>query len=89
VGPKALLKRKRLVARDMNLLTTIPGDIHSGNLRAKVRYRQKEEACTIRVSGDRLEVDFINPVNSITPGQSVVIYDDSTVIGGGIIESSE
>jgi tRNA-uridine 2-sulfurtransferase len=89
VGPKALLRKKRLVARDLNLLTTIRDDIHSGNLRAKVRYRQKEEACTINVSGDRLEVDFINPVNSVTPGQSVVLYDGSTVVGGGVIESSE
>jgi tRNA-specific 2-thiouridylase len=89
VGPKALLKRKKLVAHDLNLLNTHKADLVSGNLRAKVRYRQREEACTINVSEDRLEVDFINPVNSVTPGQSVVIYSDSRVVGGGIIESSE
>ena len=89
VGPKALLKRKKLAARDWNLLVEESSGLLSGALRAKVRYRQKEEACTINISGSRLEVDFINPVNSVTPGQSVVIYNGSTVVGGGIIESSE
>ena len=89
VGPKALLERRKLLAHDLNFLSTNEADLLSGNLRAKVRYRQREETCTINISGDRLEVNFMNPVNSVTPGQSVVIYNDSTVLGGGIIESSE
>jgi tRNA-uridine 2-sulfurtransferase len=89
VGPKDHLKRKKLVAYDLNFPNTDRADLLCGDLRAKVRYRQKEEACTISISGDRLEVDFHNPVYSITPGQSVVIYNGSTVVGGGIIERSE
>jgi tRNA-uridine 2-sulfurtransferase len=89
VGPKAYLKRRRLVARDVSLLTPNLSDVDPNRLSAKVRYRQKEEPCIISVSGNRLEVEFANPVNSVTPGQSVVIYSDSMVVGGGIIENSE
>ncbi len=89
VGPKALLKRKKLVAHDLHFLVKQDSAVVSGVLRAKVRYRQKEEACTINLSGDRLEVEFVNHVDSVTPGQSVVLYSDSTVVGGGIIESAE
>ncbi|MEF2824324.1 MAG: aminomethyltransferase beta-barrel domain-containing protein, partial [Peptococcaceae bacterium] len=32
-----------------------------------------------------LSVTFDEAVRAITPGQSVVLYDDDCVIGGGII----
>jgi tRNA-specific 2-thiouridylase len=32
-----------------------------------------------------LHVTFEEPQESITPGQSIVIYDGETVLGGGII----
>ncbi len=87
VGPREYLKRKRLVAENTNMF-----DVHrlglSSGYSAKVRYRQKEEPCAFTVSGDVLEVDFHDPVYSITPGQSVVIYSDDVVVGGGIIKSS-
>jgi tRNA-specific 2-thiouridylase len=89
VGPKDLLKKRKLVAHDLNFPSPSKAELLSSDLRAKVRYRQNEEACTISISGDRLEVNFNNPVYSITPGQSVVVYSDSKVVGGGIIESSE
>ena len=31
-------------------------------------------------------ITFEDPQLAITPGQSVVFYDDDTLIGGGIIE---
>jgi tRNA-specific 2-thiouridylase len=84
-GSKEFLKRKKLLAGDINILQTTST---SGQITGKVRYRQKEESCTYNISGDSLEVEFKNPVYSITPGQSVVLYDDNIVIGGGIIKNS-
>jgi len=83
-GPKESLKRKRLCADNINILQKTTSQITG-----RVRYRQKEEPCTYSVSGDSLEVEFTNPVYSIAPGQSVVLYDGDTVVGGGIITVSE
>ncbi len=35
-----------------------------------------------------MKVEFDEPIDAITPGQSVVLYKQDEVIGGGIIESS-
>ncbi len=51
---------------------------------AKIRYRQKEEACTLHESG---LVEFDAPQRAITPGQSIVFYQGEVCLGGGIIQS--
>ena len=50
-----------------------------------MRYRQKEEPCSYAVRDGMLEVVFRRPISAITPGQSVVLYDGETVLGGGTI----
>jgi tRNA-specific 2-thiouridylase len=57
--------------------------------RAKTRYRQPDQACTITVlEADRCEVTFDEPQRAVTPGQSVVFYDAEVCLGGGVIEST-
>ena len=53
----------------------------------KIRYSHKGEHCTIKVLGeDRIRIDFDEKVRAITPGQAVVLYDESgLVLGGGTI----
>jgi tRNA-specific 2-thiouridylase len=81
VGPKEYLHRRSLVADNVNMLCSRV----SGRALGRVRYRQKEEPCTYRVSNGRLEVTFDAPVSAITPGQSVVLYEADRVLGGGTI----
>ncbi|WP_255568340.1 tRNA 2-thiouridine(34) synthase MnmA [Pseudomaricurvus albidus] len=54
---------------------------------AKTRYRQPDQACevTLRENG-QLTVTFDEPQRAITPGQSVVFYQDDTCLGGAVIE---
>jgi tRNA-specific 2-thiouridylase len=56
---------------------------------AKIRYGHADVACVI-VNQDEshLTLGFLKPERAITPGQSVVVYDGDTVLGGGIITSS-
>jgi tRNA-specific 2-thiouridylase len=54
--------------------------------RAKIRYRQPEQECTIEKSlGDTLSITFANPQRAITPEQSIVFYSGECCIGGAII----
>ena len=81
VGSKDQLMHDRLTADEVNLFSPAV----KGAAWAKVRYRQKEEPCTYAMRDGVLEVVFRNPVSAISPGQSVVLYDDETVLGGGTI----
>ena len=54
---------------------------------AKTRYRQADQPCkVIPLGNDRCRVIFDLPQRAITPGQSVVFYQDDVCLGGGIIE---
>ena len=75
-----------------NTLTTL--DIHWINgtpafplhTMAKTRYRQQDQSCIVEPQGkDRYLVRFHEPQRAITPGQSIVLYQDDICLGGGII----
>ncbi|MBQ8945493.1 MAG: tRNA 2-thiouridine(34) synthase MnmA [Lachnospiraceae bacterium] len=53
--------------------------------KARIRYHHKEADSTVYVIGDRIKVVFDEPQRAITPGQAVVLYDDTRVLGGGTI----
>lgn len=66
---------------------------------AKTRYRQDDQACIIEagsVETGRVDTDansgyrvtFDQPQRAVTPGQSVVFYQDELCLGGGVIETT-
>lgn len=82
VGEKKDLMGKELVARDINMLTeNWPAQVH-----AKIRYRKKEALCKVKLEKEKMNVTFAEDQEAITPGQSVVFYDQDRVLGGGIID---
>ncbi len=55
-------------------------------LMAKIRYRQADQVCTIRdIGNNQLEVHFDEPQRAVTPGQSIVFYQQSVCLGGAVI----
>ena len=73
-----------LMAVELNWLITPPTGTFK--CKAKVRYRQVEQPCTVTVEGDRVKVVFDEPQRAMTHRQSVVFYDQDICLGGGIIE---
>ena len=77
---------KELIAGDMNYIS-INDIVDEIKANAKIRYSAKEAPATIYPLGDkRVKVVFDSPQRAITPGQSIVFYDNDIVVGGGIIE---
>ena len=82
----AQLYKKELIASQINLLINNTLEQET-RLEAKIRYRHKAAAATVkRIDSNTLSVIFDEPQRAITKGQSLVLYDGDTVIGGGIIE---
>ena len=54
---------------------------------AKIRYKSPEVGAILYPGNGVMEVRLHQPQRAITPGQAVVFYQDSRVLGGGIIES--
>ena len=74
-----------LTATDINLIS-VPEIKGEYKCKAKVRYRHKEQPCTvIQTDKDMIKVIFDEPQRAITKGQAVVLYDGDIVIGGGTI----
>jgi tRNA-specific 2-thiouridylase len=85
LGTNDDLMKTTLYAKKVNLIAM---DRIESPLRcsAKIRYRHKEQPCTVtQPEDDLLKVVFDEPQRAITPGQSVVLYDGDVVIGGGVI----
>jgi tRNA-specific 2-thiouridylase len=81
VGGKGDLKSEGLEADQLNwLVDAVPEEVW-----AKIRYAHRAARCRISCDGDRLTVRFTEPQEAVAPGQSVVLYDQATVLGGGII----
>ncbi len=57
----------------------------SGDVRVRTRHRGALVAATITSSTDGITLQLHEPQRAVTPGQSVVLYDGDTCLGGGIV----
>ncbi len=86
LGDNEALFRTELTAHSINLIAP---DLIAGPLRlcAKIRYQAAPAPATVTLLSDgRMRIGFDTPQRAISKGQSVVLYADDTVVGGGIIE---
>jgi tRNA-specific 2-thiouridylase len=85
IGPRDGLKARTIVATELNWLCDplLPGD----GVQAQIRHRAGACVATVlAVSPERIELVTREPVSAVSPGQSLVLYADSKVIGGGVID---
>lgn len=57
-------------------------------LSAKIRYRQISQTCSLEIINDELLVKFKEPQRAISPGQSIVFYQQDHCLGGAIIKQA-
>jgi tRNA-specific 2-thiouridylase len=83
-----LLFTNNLIASEVHWINGAPAD---GRLQcyAKTRYRQPDQLCNLTVDDDgKCHVKFDQPQRAVTPGQSVVFYQDDHCLGGAVIDSA-
>ena len=85
VGPETALFATTLIADNWNWF---PFETLTNPIRvmAKARYRHIPQPATVYPMEDgKAKVVFDTPQRAMTPGQTVALYEDDIVIGGGII----
>ncbi len=78
------LLRRELTAEQLHWVAGQPPAAQF-TCRARCRHRQPLQACEVTLDGELAQVRFAEPQRAITPGQSVVFYQDDICLGGGII----
>lgn len=82
----AYLFSNELLAATPSWINTLTPEIPL-NCAAKIRYRQKDQRCTVELAGkDQIRVKFSDAQRAVTPGQYIVFYEGSRCLGGAIIE---
>lgn len=84
LGEKEKLYKNSLRANQINYIKYESIDKDTEFL-AKVRYKDTGTKCFINQFEDYIEINFIDKVSAITPGQSVVVYENNDVVLGGVI----
>jgi tRNA-specific 2-thiouridylase len=85
IGPAEALQRRELYASAVNWVNGAPD--RPVELEARIRYRGREERALVTpLEGASAKIEFEQPQRAVTPGQAIVFYRGSDVIGGGTIE---
>ena len=87
IGPREELLGSSVVAGGLNWLADEPAE--GARVSVRIRHRSPLAPGTVaRITADELEIALDEPVASIAPGQSLVVYDEDKVLGGGVIRVS-
>jgi tRNA-specific 2-thiouridylase len=79
-----LLYQPDLIAKQLSFISSYRPV--AGKYSAKIRYRMQDAECVIDYcDDDTMKVSFSTPQFAVTKGQSIVLYDGDTCLGGGII----
>lgn len=85
VGREELSRRHEVCAKDINF--SFPLAANEFDAKVKIRYNMPAQKARVTITDEKICAKFYEAVNSVTPGQSLVIYDDAEgfLIGGGTI----
>ncbi|MAY82942.1 MAG: tRNA 2-thiouridine(34) synthase MnmA [Flavobacteriales bacterium] len=87
LGHKDDLKRQQMTVRKPNLVKYdhFPEDI---DVLTKVRYKDKGTMSHLSINANgEIDVEFMDSVKGIAPGQSAVFYEGNDLLGGGFISA--
>ena len=84
VAPRTSLARFEFEVRDLNWLVEKPFELD--NITARIRHQGEKIPCQLMGDELHLSIQLDKPAFGVASGQSVVLYRDKQIIGGGIIQ---
>ncbi|WP_300702962.1 tRNA 2-thiouridine(34) synthase MnmA [Bacteroides sp.] len=86
LAPLSSLYKEEMYLKEWNLIEDCRV-LHAEEVIVKIRYRKQANRCKVTLTEKGLlHVRFIEPLESIAPGQAAAFYDaDGLLLGGGII----
>ncbi|HEY0618642.1 MAG TPA: aminomethyltransferase beta-barrel domain-containing protein, partial [Kribbella sp.] len=87
VGSREELAVERLTASKPRWCGPAPTE--TMHVKAQLRAHGEQIAVTARLEGDQVLVEFDEPADAVAPGQAVVLYDGTRVIGSATIDTVE
>ena len=90
-GESEDLYKKNIIAKDVHFINKhlVNGIEFPFTCNAKIRYRQKDERCTVeKIDDNNFKIVFFEKQKAISYGQSIVFYKKDVCLGGGIITKS-
>lgn len=79
-----LLYSGEIELNDFNLINK---DYKKNNIRARFRHGGQLRACDFKIIDQKYIITLNESERAVAPGQSVVLYNDTHCIGGGIVKS--
>lgn len=73
-----------LIAENFNFIPKIPSKLEF-ECTGKFRYREPDKKINVKISGDKVYIEFENLERAVTLGQYAVLYDGMYCLGGGEI----
>jgi len=85
LGPREALNTNSVVLKPYNLMKyeKLSSEI---KITAKINHTKQFEVCHILEDQNGLHLTFSNPVLALSPGQSIALYHESDMLGGGVIK---
>ncbi|MFP3982525.1 MAG: tRNA 2-thiouridine(34) synthase MnmA [Desulfurivibrionaceae bacterium] len=84
-GKEEELQRSACRVAGLNWLRGYPPELPA-TLQVRIRYRHPGASARVTGAGDGVRVEFQTPQRAVTPGQFAVFYDETEVLGGGVIQ---
>jgi tRNA-specific 2-thiouridylase len=75
-----VVRAKNYHVRDIDWLQ------ETAEVEARIRYKSPAIKGQLTIVDSQLQIHFDEPVWGVAPGQSLVVYKDGLLVGGGIIE---
>jgi tRNA-uridine 2-sulfurtransferase len=88
VGPREHLAVHALTGIEPRWCGTVPSSLEGPDVTVQLRAHGDEHRAVVSVDRDGVDVELLDPAYGIAPGQAVVMYDGTRVVGSATIATT-